>query len=222
MNTDTSLSSINFSNLDGGNFGLNQETGDKLLGFSSYMAFGQQLILVLCCISCGIYYGSSVEKNSQMYTEETTGKIHIKECTQKKTVETSGDKNNSTSELVISYDCKEEIEYKVDDIYYAIDRTFNYPTDKSQSNSNDTIKVYYNPDSPKKYNLSVVEKGSGNNIIFTTICCGICCLVFLYFCFKDVGCRGFYTMLFIKDQLTSRDSTSDKINAAGDIADLLL
>ena len=250
MDLNTSLSSINFNSLVGGNseFGLNQKTGNATLGFGAKVAFFSKFLTVICCMFFGIYTGVHAEKDSKRFTKKSIAqffKINCKESKVAKTEKTG--KRSSETRLETSYECSEEFRYKVGEKLYKskIDKT--YPHNKSkelqeeknklegknnkssqkpnkleddkdnlvdfgEKNFYEEKEIYYDPDKPDEYSLIKIEKGTGIQIILGTLCCGICCLIFLYYCYKDIGCRGFMAFNFFADTMRG-DNDSDDIGS---------
>jgi len=242
MDLDTSLSSINFNNLIGGNsgFGLNQKTGDATLGFGARVAFFSKFLTVICCIIWGVYVGISMEKDSKKFTKKTTAQFYKINCTKSKVEKTerTGKRTKETREEIV-YKCTENFRYEINGKIYEskMDRSYDhdktkaikeikkdlnktssvpkvidnndYSVDLGDNHSYSEKEIYYNPENPNEYSVNKIEKGSGLSIVFSTLCCGIFCLIFLYYCYKDLGCRGFIAFNFFADTVRGNNDSDN-------------
>ena len=192
--TDTSLSSIGFNNLKGGNYGFNQQTGDAALGFTTNLAFFCQLLTIIGFCIFGSMAGYKMIDDSKKYTESASGSIVEINCKEKK--ERSGGRRSSVT--TTQYECQNKIKYKVNGKMYTSYINTNHDFDQKLDLGETRKKIiYYNPSNPTDIMEVVPTKNSGMSVLSSTVVCTILCLFLLNLCYKSLGCKAYLAFDFM-------------------------
>ena len=192
--TDTSLSSIGFNNLKGGNYGFNQQTGDAALGFTTNLAFFCQILSIIGFCIFGSMAGYKMINDSKTYTQSVKGSIVDIRC--KEIRKSSGRRRSSIT--TTEYECQNKIKYVVNGVTYTstINTThdFNQKLEKGETRSK---TIYYNPANPTDIIEVVPNENSGMSVLSSTILCTALCLFLLNLCYKSIGCKAYMAFDFM-------------------------